>query len=69
MSPQASARPLTNVQQEILKLYSTEFSEQELQDFRRELGAYFSRKTTEAADQAFQARGYTADDLEGWLHE
>jgi hypothetical protein len=69
MIPQASARPLTNVQQEILKLYSTEFSEQELQDFRRELGAYFARKTTEVADQAFEARGYTADDLERWLHE
>jgi hypothetical protein len=69
MIPHAQTRPLTNVQQEILKLYSTEFTEQELHEFRKELGAYFARKTTEAADRAFEAQGYTADDLERWLHE
>ena len=69
MIPQASSRPLTNVQQEILKLYATEFTEQELQEFRQELGLYFARKTTEAADRAFVAKGYTADDIEQWLYE
>ncbi len=69
MMPQPSAQPLTNVQQEILKLYSTELTEEELRDFRQELGRYFARKTTEAADRAFEARGYTADDIERWLHE
>jgi len=69
MIPQTHARPLTNVQQEILKLYSTEFTEQELEDFRRELGKYFARKTTERADHVVQARGYTAEEIEQWLHE
>ena len=69
MIPQTSARSLTNVQQEILKLYSTELTEEELRDFRQELGRYFARKTTEAADRAFETKGYTADDIEHWLHE
>jgi hypothetical protein len=69
MFTQTSSRPLTNVQQEILKLYATEFTEKELEDFRQELGRYFARKTTEAADRAFEAKGYTADDIERWLHE
>jgi hypothetical protein len=40
-----------------------------LLDFRKELGAYFARKTTDAADHVFEEKGYTEDDLERWLHE
>jgi hypothetical protein len=69
MMLQHSDKPLTNVQQEILKLYATEFTDAELQDFRRELGKYFARKTTERADHVVQAQGYTADEIEQWLHE
>ena len=69
MIPQPTSRPLTNVQQEILKLYATQFTEQEIEDFRKELGSYFARKTTEAADRAYSARQYSVDDIEQWLHE
>ena len=70
-SPKSRAEglsPLTPLQLELLKLYSTELTTEELQDLKRELGRYFAAKAIAAADQSWDEQGLTNEDMDAWLN-
>ncbi len=60
---------LTNLQLELLKIFSKEISEEELLDVKRMLARYFSAKTTEEADRIWDKKGLTNEDMDRWLEE
>ena len=60
---------LSNVQQEILKLYSTELSETDIYELKSQLAHYYARKATSQADKIWEEKGYTAADMDDWLNE
>lgn len=61
--------PLTNVQLELLKLYSFNLSDAELLDLKQVLARHFADRLTTHIDSICQEKGYTADDMERWLNE
>ena len=60
--------PLTPLQLELLKLYSTELTTEELRDLKQELGRYFAGKAIMAADQSWDSKGLSDEDMDVWLN-
>ncbi len=60
--------PLTPLQLELLKLYSTELTAEELHELKRELGRYFAAKAVAAADRSWDEQGLTDKDMDAWLN-
>ncbi len=61
--------PLTNVQVEILKLYSFDLSEPELLDLKQVLAWHFAKRLTKRVDAIWQEKAYTVEDMTRWLNE
>lgn len=66
--PIPSSTPLTSLQLELLKLYSTELTEEELREVKRELARHFAHKATESADRIWDQRGLSDEEMSRWLH-
>ena len=60
---------LTNLQLEILKLFSREVPNNELLEIKRMLANYFTGKLTAEADKVWDEKGLTDDDMDKWLKE
>lgn len=60
---------LSNLQYEILKLYSTELEDVELKELKTVLAGYFANKAIKEADKIWQERAYTEKDMDAWLSE
>lgn len=60
---------LTNLQLEIVKLYSTEMERQDLLELKQVLANFFARKAIQEADQIWDEQNLTDDDMEEWLNE
>ena len=60
---------LNATQLEILKLFSDDQSEEELQEIRSLLIAYLAGKVTFEADKAFAEKGYSNAIFEQWKRE
>lgn len=52
-----NAQPLSNVQLELLKLYSTNLSEEDLVELKRTLARYFAQKAIKEADKIWEEKG------------
>jgi len=63
------ASRLSNVQQEILKLYSTELSETDINELKLQLAHYYAQKAISQADKLWDEKAYTAEDMDRWLNE
>jgi hypothetical protein len=61
--------PLTNTQLELLKLYATELSEEDLQELRDVLAEFYARKSIQKADQVWDNQNLSNDDMDQWLNE
>jgi alpha-amylase/alpha-mannosidase (GH57 family) len=61
--------PLNNAQLELLKLFTREFSEEELLELRRLIARFLAEKAMNAADKAWEDRNYTQADMERLLHQ
>ena len=61
--------PLTNVQIELLKLFSTNLSESELMGLKDALAKFYAEKSISLADAIWDQRGLTDADMEKWLDE
>ena len=59
--PQAA--PLSNIQIELLKLYASGITEEELLDIRRLLARYFMERAVQGATKVWKQKGYTATQL------
>ena len=64
-----SPPPFTNLQMELLKLFARQLSEAELLDIRLLLAKHFLEKAMDAADTAWSANNWTADDAVRLSHE
>ena len=60
---------LTNLQQELLKLYAQQVSETDLQNIRVLLGQYFADRLTSLADTAWERQGWSAQTMHDWLND
>ena len=62
-------KPLTNLQLELLKLYSMELSEEQLQDVKRLLANYFAKQASDEMDRLWEERGWDDETMEAWLSD
>lgn len=60
---------LSNLQLELLKLFSFDTSEEELADIKRILAKYYAKKATEEMDRLWDQKQWTSETMDEWLHE
>jgi hypothetical protein len=65
----SAAHPLSNIQQELLKLYSSDIAEADLLHIKRYLAKYFAFKAIGEADEIWDKKGYTNETMDQWLNE
>lgn len=61
--------PLSNLQQELLKLYASNVSETDLLAIKRFLARFFAEKAIAEADKIWDEKGYTNETMKNWLNE
>ncbi len=61
--------PLTNLQMEILELYSTNLVEDELNELKAVLAKFYAEKAIREADWLWDERNLSDRDMEKWLNE
>jgi len=64
-----TATSLSNLQQELLKLYSNNIAEEDLLEIKRYLANYFAKKAIKEADEIWDEKGYTETTMHRWLTE
>ena len=55
---------LTNLQLELLKIFSRTISEKDLLEIKKRLSDYFAQKAIAAADKVWKEKGWTKNDAE-----
>lgn len=60
---------LSNVQLELIKLYSTNLNEHELLELKNILVHHFSQKAINEADNVWKEKGMSAQTMDNWLNE
>lgn len=63
------ATRLSNVQQELLKLFAQDVSDEDLREIRSLLGNYFLQKAINRADHLWDERGYSEQTMQEWRQE
>jgi hypothetical protein len=66
---QAVKHPMTNLQLELLKLYTRKVSEQDLQAIKQMLAQYFSNKTMDLADKIWEKNKWNDDDADRFSND
>lgn len=56
--------PLSNVQMELLKIYSTNLSDDEIEELRTVLAQYYAAKAIKTANEIRDEKGLTDNDLQ-----
>ena len=60
---------LSNVQMELIKLYSTNLSHNDLKELKNLLIDHFSKKAIHEADNIWEEKKMSAQTMEDWLNE
>lgn len=60
---------LTNLQLELLKVFSLELPNSQLLDIRKLLADYFAKKATEGIDKLWDDNKWDESTIEGWSQE
>lgn len=60
-------QPLSNVQLELIKLYSTNLTETEMQELKDVLAKFYAEKSIEGANKVWDEKGLTDQDMDSWL--
>lgn len=60
-------KPLTNLQLELLKLYSLNLSEDQLLDIRRLIAKYFADNASDEMDRLWEEKGWSNETMDNWL--
>lgn len=60
--------PLSNVQLELLKLFSRDVSEKDLLEIKELLVQFFAQKATQRANQVWDENKWTDEDAQRLLH-
>lgn len=64
-----TAQKLTNLQVELIKVFSFDLSEAQVLEIRSLLANYFAEKATEEADRLWETHGWTNETMEQWVNE
>ncbi len=59
-----NTQQLSNVQLELLKLYSTNLSVEDLDELKRELAVFFARKAIAGAGKIWEEKGLTGGHIQ-----
>lgn len=65
---EAIRQPLTNVQLELLKVFSHDVSEQDLLELKKMLVDFFAKRAITLANQAWDENGWTDADVDRLLN-
>ena len=65
----APSPKLSNMQLELLKIYSKNLPEEQLLEIKHLLSEYFAKKIVEEADRVWLERGYTDEYMERLLND
>ncbi|TAK42005.1 MAG: hypothetical protein EPO28_07830 [Saprospiraceae bacterium] len=68
METQVLKSPLNNIQLELLKLFSRELKEEDLLAIKRLLVRYLAEKATRLADEVWEEKGWTNEDMKRFAH-
>lgn len=63
------SQPLSNVQEELLKLYSTNLSPIELEELKTILGKFYAHKASKEADKIWDDKNFSNKTMDEWLNE
>jgi hypothetical protein len=63
------AKPLTNLQIEILELYNTDLNQQDLNELKSLLAHFYANKAIQLADKIWDEQQLSPADMENWLNE
>lgn len=61
--------PLSNIQMEILKLYSTNLDKTELTELKNQLADFYAKKSIENANRVWKEKKLTNDNMDNWLND
>lgn len=61
--------PLTNAQLELLRLFSTNMPDHEIQELRNLLSQHYAKKAIYEADKLWDSKGLTDKDMDNLLNE
>jgi len=64
-----STKGLTNLQLELLKIFSFEIKEEQLLEIKTMLSNYFADKVTNDVDKLFEEKGWGDEKIEEWSKE
>lgn len=64
-----TANRLTNLQLELIKLFSYNLTEKQMLEIKDLLARYFAEKATHEADKIWETKGLTNDTMDVWLDE
>ena len=64
----ALPKPLTNLQLELLKIFSRQLPEEDLLEIRRMLVQFFSQRLSDAADKVWEEKGWTEETMHEMLN-
>ena len=62
-------QPLSNLQQELLKLFSSNIKDEDLLYIKRFIAKYFAEKAIDEANNIWEERGYNNETMKQWLNE
>ena len=65
----SAARKLSNIQLELLKVFSVDLSDEQLKEIKALLTKYFADKVTSEMDKLFEEKGWGEDQIEKWSKE
>ncbi len=61
--------PFSNIQTELLKLYSHQISDYDLIQIKEMIGQYFAKRLSGLADETWEKNGWTNDEMDNILNE
>ncbi|MDP2303736.1 MAG: hypothetical protein Q8N03_15070 [Ignavibacteria bacterium] len=64
-----ASQPLTNVQEELLKLYSQNLSPEEMKELKSVLAKFFASKAVKKANEIWDEKKYSNNTMDTWLNE
>ena len=63
------AAPLTNLQLELLKVFSYQLPDEELLEIKQVLVKFFAKRLKKRASKIWQEKNYTQKDMDKWLND
>ena len=64
-----AVKGLTNLQLELLKVFSFNLSDQQIKEIRGLLAKYFAEKATQEMDKLWESQNWTNETMEEWSKE